>query len=474
VLSLRSFESNLRSPTFLPAELEGKRSALLGLLDLFRERYGGRDRPVFAAFVPGRIEVLGKHTDYAGGHSLLAVLDRGFLAVAARNELGKVRMAEDSREFESVEFDVASDLDPRVGSWSNYPMTAVKRAAANFGDAGLGGMDLAFSSDLAVGSGMSGSSALIIMTFAALAAVNGLERAPAFGENLRDGVDLAMYLACVENGQSFRGLAGGRGVGTFGGSEDHTSILNARPGSLSMYRFAPTAWRADIAWPEEWALAVCFSGVRAEKTREALEKYNHLSLRARAVVEEWSQAAGGGCTTVREVADAAAALSAGTADDPLPEATRVLGSSSKYPKSEWDLSGRIRQFWIEDRRHIPEAVRALAAVDAPAFGRAVSASHADSSRYLRNIVPEIDFLAASARELGAWGASGFGAGFGGSAYAVVPASGASGFLERWRQAYTTRWPERQREAWFLVTRPSGGLCELSRERPGRWIDGLWA
>jgi len=473
VLILRAVESKLRDPAFLPFELRGKRAALLGLLRLFGERFGDPDRAAFVGFVPGRIEVLGKHTDYAGGHSLLAVLDRGFLVVASRNGLGRVRMVEDSREFEPVDFPVSAELDPRIGSWSNYPMTAVKRAAANFGASALAGMDVAFSSDLAVGSGMSGSSALIIMTFAALAAVNRLDESAVFRSNVHDGVDLAMYLACVENGQSFRELVGGRGVGTFGGSEDHTSILNARAGCLSLYRFAPTIWRADIAWPEEWAMAVCFSGVRAEKTREALEKYNHLSIRARAVVEEWNRAMGTRCTNMREVADEAAARAASAAEDPLPEATRVLSSSERYPQAEWDLAGRMRQFWIEDRRHVPGAVRALAARDATAFGEISSASHADSRRYLGNIAAEIDELATSARDLEAWGASGFGAGFGGSAYAVLPAALAQGFVERWKARYAVRYPERQAEAWFLVTLPVGGLTEISRERPGRWVDGLW-
>lgn len=476
MLSLRALESRLSDPAFLPQELQGKRAALLRLLSLFSTRYGGGDgeRQVFAAFVPGRIEVLGKHTDYAGGHSLLAVLDRGFLVVASRNDLGRVRMVEDSREFEPVEFPVAADLDPRVGSWSNYPMTAVKRAAANFGTTTLAGMDVAFSSDLAVGSGMSGSSALIIMTFVALAAVNGMADLPAFRENVRDGIDLAMYLACAENGQTFRGLAGGRGVGTFGGSEDHTSILNARAGCLSLYRFAPTFWKADVAWPADWAIAVCFSGVRAEKTKEALEKYNHLSLRARAVVEEWNRATGSACATLREVADQAGARAPAAGDDPLPEATRVLGASVKYPLPAWDLPGRIRQFCLEDRRHIPGAVSALAAGDARAFGEIASVSHQDSARFLANIAPEIDYLARRARELGAWGASGFGAGFGGSAYAVLPAAEAVAFLERWRSAYAARYPERREESWFLVTRPVSGLTELSRDRPCRWVDGIWA
>ena len=478
MISLRAFGGRLDAAGFLPPELEPKRASLARLVSLFLDRFGSAEREIFAAFVPGRIEVLGKHTDYAGGHSLLAALDRGYLVLAAGNELGRVRIVEDSVEFEPVDFPVSAGLEPRRGHWSNYPVTAVKRVAANFASRELRGMDLVFSSDLAVGSGMSSSSALIIMTFAALTAVNGLERSGRFRENVRDGVDLAMYLACVENGQTFRALEGGKGVGTFGGSEDHTSILNARSSCLSLYRFAPTSWRADIAWPEDWVLAVCFSGVRAEKTREALEKYNRLSLRSRAAIDGYNSLKGTAFATLRELADQGeregrARGGAGASGDPVPpEVARVL-RDVPAPDEAWDLEGRLRQFCLEDRLFIPRGVTALVARDGGAFGETISASHEASARFLANIVEEIDWLRRSAVGHGAWGASGFGAGFGGSAYAVLPASGAPAFLERWREGYLERFPERDRESWFLLTRPASGLVELSRDRPGRWVDGLF-
>ena len=50
-------------------------------LDLF-VRQSGR-RPEWAWFVPGRIEIFGKHTDYAGGRSLITAVSRGFAVVAA-------------------------------------------------------------------------------------------------------------------------------------------------------------------------------------------------------------------------------------------------------------------------------------------------------------------------------------------------------------------------------------------------------
>ena len=49
-------------------------------------RSGGRRSPRSAFFVPGRIEVLGKHTDYAGGRSLLCAAEQGFCLVAAAQE----------------------------------------------------------------------------------------------------------------------------------------------------------------------------------------------------------------------------------------------------------------------------------------------------------------------------------------------------------------------------------------------------
>ncbi len=235
--------------------------------------------------MPGRVEVAGKHTDYAGGHTLVCAIENGFLFVAGSNQDGRIRIIEASSEFEPVEFPFTAGLEPPAGRWANYPMTTAQRVAANFGgEAPLSGVDIAFSSDMPVGSGMSGSSALMMMCFCAIAIVNTLHERATFKENIRNGIDLAMYLACAENGQSFRNLPGGRGVGTFGGSEDHTAILNCREGSLALYQYAPTVLKAEAAWPLEWALVIAFSGVRAEKTKEALARYNLASERAHRAV----------------------------------------------------------------------------------------------------------------------------------------------------------------------------------------------
>jgi len=93
-------------------------------------------------------------------------------------------------------------------------------------------------------------------------------------------------------------------------------------------------------------------------------------------------------------------------------------------------------------------------------GQLIDRSHRLSREMLGNIVPEIDFLQQQARELGAVAASGFGAGFGGSAYALVRQEEADSFLQKWEAAYAARFPAAQAQARFFLTRPAGRAAAL--------------
>ena len=439
----------------------------LDVCRLFSKKFAsGADPEVALGFVPARIEVAGKHTDYAGGHTLVCAMDKGFLFVAGSNQQGKIRMVEDSPEFEPLEFAFREAVEPPAGCWANYPMTMAERVARNFGtEAPLSGVDIAFASDIPVGSGMSGSSALMMMCFCAIAVTNDLGARKTFQDNFHNGIDLAMYLACAENGQSFRGLQGGKGVGTFGGSEDHTAILNCRAGALSLFQYAPTVLKAETAWPSEWTLVLAFSGVRAEKTKEAMEKYNLASRRAALAVGAFNHIYGKKLRNLGEVEAETRKDGAGAWLEKLGEATRG--------DKELDLPGRIRQFLLEERETTPQAIHGLLWRDLGLFGGAVSASHETSGRLLWNIVPEVDFLQKTALSLGAAGASGFGAGFGGSVFAVIRADEAARFTASWRQEYENRYPERCREAAFFVTSPGSGIQIWDERGPSRFVDTVF-
>ncbi len=412
------------------------------------------EAPVHAFFVPGRLEVLGKHTDYAGGRSIIAAVERGICLVAAPGDAAAIHAVALDLD-DACTFDLAPDLAPTIGHWSNYPMTVARRLARNFPGELRGGA-IAYSSDLPVAAGMSSSSTVMVASFLALSAINRLAEREEFRREVRDAESLAEYLGTIENGQSFGGLAGDKGVGTFGGSEDHVAMLCSRPGELAQYAYCPVRRERRIALPAEYVFAVAASGVVAAKTGEAMAKYNRASGLARAVTAAWNRATG------RRDPHLAAALASDELEAAAERMRGVLaasGGAEGFPAEE--LLPRFEHFLTENERVVPAAGDALAAGEVDEFARLADRSQRIAEDLLGNQVAETAFLARSARELGAPAASSFGAGFGGSVWALVPRDEAEAFLPRWSRAYREEHPEPARQAAFFLTRPGTPACALS-------------
>jgi galactokinase len=405
--------------------------------------------PVARWFAPGRIEALGKHTDYAGGRSLLCAVERGFCVVARPRPDAEVRIADAVLHVEArLSLSGTSEAGDQ-GGWTAYPAAVVRRIARNFPGA-LRGADIAFASDLPRSAGLSSSSALVVAVFTALAAANALEDREEYRASLRRPEDLAGYLGAVENGLSFGALAGGRGVGTFGGSEDHTAILRCRAGRLAQYAFRPVRFERDVGLAPVWTFVVGASGVTAEKAGGALESYNRLSLAAAAIFELGRSAGVSGET----LGDAIRAPGA-------PERIRGILSASSHPRfSARELLDRFDQFAEESEVLVPAAVEAFASGDARALGGIVARSQAGAESLLRNQVPETAGLVASARSLGAIASSAFGAGFGGSVWALVAAGEAEDFRAAWEGDYRRRFPAAAASSEFFMTRPGPGLVKI--------------
>ncbi len=96
--------------------------------------------------VPGRIEVFGKHTDYAGGRSLTCATERGITVAFAPRQDGVVSLV-DAADGRRESFQLTPDLAPTVGHWSNYPMTVARRLARNFPGLAVGA-NVAFTSTI--------------------------------------------------------------------------------------------------------------------------------------------------------------------------------------------------------------------------------------------------------------------------------------------------------------------------------------
>jgi galactokinase len=408
--------------------------ALGSLTDVAPERWQ-------AHWVPGRIEVLGKHTDYAGGSSMVVAAERGFCLIAAGVDDSQVIITDVARD-ETALVSMAEDLAVPAGHWSNYPKAVVRRLARNFPDAKRG-VRIALASDLPPAAGMSSSSALMIAVFLALAEANDLWTHPNWPDELQHAQHLAGYLATIENGRSYGVLTGDSGVGTFGGSEDHTAILCARAGHICQFAYCPVRFEQEWPVPKGYTFAVAASGVIAEKTGAAREQYNRASLAAAAIVDLWNRHTG------RTDGQLAAALRR------QPSAARqlrdLLSESPETTDAPKDLSRRLEHFLVENDRVISAAGNALRQGDFHALGHCVDRSQRAAEQLLGNQVPETCYLAAAARQHGAIAASSFGAGFGGSVWALVAAERVEAMLAAWRAGYLARFPEHAERCEFFVT-----------------------
>ena len=411
---------------------------LLGTLGRERNDHDEWD----AWFVPGRVEVLGKHTDYGGGRSLTCAAERGFSVVAApRRDMG-VSITDIGRG-------VALQLDPSSPradvSWATYPLTVLKRVVHNFPEM-TRGLDLVFESDLPSAAGMSSSSALMVAMLLALARVNHLETTNRWREHGLDArEDLAAYAATIENGSTFRGLVGEAGVGTEGGSEDHTAILCSRAGQLGQFSFVPTRHERYIPFPPDLTFAIGVSGIAARKTGEARNDYNRASRTAARVLERWRE-------------------KTGRSDNSLAAAIQSSRDAPQHLRSlladDDTLLDRFEHFLEESTQLVTAAGDQLAAGDLDGFGRTVDRSQQLAEERLCNQVPETITLARLARNHGALAASAFGAGFGGSVWALVPSASAPVFVDRWQNAYRTAHPAAAARARFFATRPGPASVRL--------------
>lgn len=418
--------------------------------------------------VPGRIEVLGKHVDYAGGRSLLCATSQGFAFEVRGRADGVVRLHDrvsDQRATlpgpESGPESGRADGGPASGGrsvgtsrgpvWAKYPRAVVERVRADFPEVAAAlGCDIVFSSELPSAAGLSSSSAFTTGVLLSLDAASGFLDTEAARRAIRTPADLADYAGAIESGRRFEGLGPevGSGVGVRGGSQDHTAILCSRRGELLQASFAPVRLERYVALPSNLWFVIGVSGVRASKSAGARGRYNRLSDLATRIAELWRAATGGD-----EPHLGAILASAPDAVDRLRAIVEEHGPAAAAASSgdAGAMIRRIEQFRIETTELVPGVVEALRSGDRAALGDLVATSQRLAETHLGNQVPETMHLAASAREAGAVAASAFGAGFGGAVWALVERGGTDDFVGAWRRAYGEAFPDRASRARFVAT-----------------------
>ena len=147
------------SDIYTDTAAQGKR--FLRAIDEFEKRFGeGRD--IYLLSVPGRSEIIGNHTDHNGGRVLAGAIDRDIIAVAAKNEEGRINLVSEGFSPDSVSLDKIDAPD----NFENYSSASlIAGLAAGFKKSGynVGGFDAYTTTEVLKGSGISSSAAFEVM-----------------------------------------------------------------------------------------------------------------------------------------------------------------------------------------------------------------------------------------------------------------------------------------------------------------------
>ncbi|MBL0175912.1 MAG: galactokinase [Ignavibacteria bacterium] len=404
------------------------------LESMFVDLYGVARSPRLLR-APGRVNLIGEHTDYNGYPVLPMAIARGIRCLAAPRNDGTVRIANTDGRFGErvIALDALEHAFPQ-GDWANYVLAALRGL---FVDAFIPrehalGFDAVFDSDLPVASGLSSSSALVVVSALAALAANGRSADPLL---------LATALARAE-----------RHAGAEGGGMDQAIALLARKGHALKIDFFPLRTR-PVPIPDGCDFVVCNSLVPAAKTAAAREAYNHRVAECRLAALLLATALGidptpsGRPIRLAALSPAATGLSVNTLLDAgedafgtAPWSARDVSQRTGIPLPDLELRYRLpdadaRFHLLQRFRHVlTEAARvqaaalALAGGAAEAMGSLMDASHASCRDDYDVSCPELEELVALAKRHGALGARLTGAGFGGCTVNLLPADMVDTFI----------------------------------------------
>jgi galactokinase len=349
----------------------------------FRERAGRDPDGVWAA--PGRVNLIGEHTDYNDGFVLPAAIDRLVRVAAGRRRDGRLRLW-------SLQADPPADLavaevgPGRVEGWAAYPAGvawALERAGVE-----VAGADLVVDGDVPAGSGLSSSAALECATAAALADLHGAEL---------DRPALAALARRAEN----------EVVGVPSGVMDQMVSMLGRAGHA------------------------LFLDTRSLETEQVPLPLEEAGLRLVVLDTGAGHRLVDGAYADRRAACEAAAATLGVPAlrDATLEQVEAAGAALGDPGLR-----RARHVVTENAR-VLAAVELLRAGDLDRLGPLLAASHASLRDDYEVSSDELDTAVEAAVAAGAVGARMTGAGFGGSAIALVPAGLVGSVADRVADAF---------------------------------------
>ena len=385
------------------------------LIQAFSAIFGQEPDATF--FSPGRINLIGEHTDYNGGHVFPAAITLGTYGAARKRDDQKLRFY--SGNFEDlgvIEVDLADLVFKKEDNWTNYPKGVLKflQEAGHVIDTG---MDVYVFGNIPNGSGLSSSASLELLI--------GIMAEELFALKL-DRLDLVKIGKKTEN--EFIGVNSGImdqfAIGM--GADQRAIYLDT---NTLEYELVPL----DLG---DHVIVI----MNTNKRRELADsKYNERRAECEKAVEELQ-----------------AALDIQT----LGELDEATFDEYAYLIQDANRLKRARHAVSENQRTL-KAKAALVAGDLERFGRLVNASHVSLEHDYEVTGIELDTLAHTAWEQeGVLGARMTGAGFGGCGIAIVAKDKVEVFKEAVGKTYTdiVGYPPS-----FYLAEIAGGSCVLSRK-----------
>ncbi|WP_181685161.1 galactokinase [Halorhabdus salina] len=343
---------------------------------------------------PGRVNLIGEHTDYTGGYVLPMATDLHTQLEATPDEDVTIHTTalEEQRTFSTTDRE-------REDSWIDY----VKGCYTVLEDAGYqpGGFRGELSGDLPIGSGLSSSASLELAVLAFL----------------NDAYELGLSRErLAELGQRVENNF----VGVSCGIMDQFAVALGEK-KHALYLDTGTLEYEAVPFSDDVQVVVFHTGVERELVDSA---YNQ----RRETVEAAMNALDVGSSVELEADDF---------DGLEPRQRQRLG------------------YIARENDRVERAVHVLERGDVEAFGDLLVKAHYDIAENYEASCPELDYVVETAVKQGAYGARLTGAGWGGAAIALVDASAAESFTQSLREAYEQRYPEHD-PATHLIT-PSGGV-----------------
>jgi len=318
-----------------------------------------------SAVAPGRVEILGNHTDYNEGVVLAAAIERAVHVRGSVRHDGRIALK--STSYPPVEIAI-SQLRPQPGefSWANCPLGVASELLAS--GISIRGFSAAIESDLPAGIGLGSSAALAVATAFFLLKLNECELLP-----------LELAKICQRSEHRFTGVQSGL--------LDQVTSIFAKTGQLIFFDCRPEQVRT-IPFPDELALVVADSGV---KRHLAASEYKQRRQETRAAAQAL------GVRALRDISPA-------------------------QLNADMDLRALLRRraaHVIGENQRVWRAVELLQCGDGAGLGELMNESHESSRRNFENSAPELDHLVDLARkQRGVLGARLTGGGFGGAIVAL--------------------------------------------------------